>query len=319
MGRHDEEPSAIDAREVALRFGLGEPVDLVGPVARGELGQVWRLTTEQGAWAVKESFGQADPAGALADAGYSDAVRTAGVRIPTVCRTRDGDVLVAAGPRQIRVYGWVDLDPPDRGVDPVAVGELVAAIHRVHHPHSGAVDGWYTDPVGAASWDDLIRRLRTGRAGAADRLAALRDELVALEHVLERPARLPTCHRDLFADNVRTTPSGSLCVIDWENCGPQDPCQELAVVLFEFGCGAGDRVRTLYRAYRAAGGPATVGRRGDFSMLIAQLGHIGELACRAWLEAPDPTQRDHHAARVSEFLDDPLTRDVIDRMLDAVT
>lgn len=165
MGRHDDEPSAIDAREVALRFGLGEPVDLVGPVARGELGQVWRLATEQGDWTVKESFGQADPAGALADAGDQDAVRTAGVRIPTVCRTREGDVLVTSGRRQIRVYGWVDLDPPDRGVDPVAVGELVAAIHRVHHPHSGAVDGWYTDPVGAASWDDLIRRLRTARAG----------------------------------------------------------------------------------------------------------------------------------------------------------
>ena len=39
MGRHDEEPSAIDAREVALRFGLGEPVD---PVA------VWELRGQHG-------------------------------------------------------------------------------------------------------------------------------------------------------------------------------------------------------------------------------------------------------------------------------
>lgn len=173
-----------------------------------------------------------DPAGALADAGYQDAVRTAGFRIPTVCRTRDGDVLVAAGGRQIRVYGWVDLDPPTAASTRWPSGSWWRRSTACTTPHSGAVDGWCTDPVGAASWDDLIRRLRTARAGAADRLAALRDELVALEHVLERPARLQTCHRDLFADNVRTTPSGSLCVIDWENCGPQDPCQELAVVLF---------------------------------------------------------------------------------------
>ena len=41
---------------IAERFSLGDRATLTGPVARGELGQVWRLTTPNGRWAVKEPF-----------------------------------------------------------------------------------------------------------------------------------------------------------------------------------------------------------------------------------------------------------------------
>ena len=47
---------AGDAAEVAGRFSLGEEALLSGPVARGEVGQVWRLTTSLGVFAVKEPF-----------------------------------------------------------------------------------------------------------------------------------------------------------------------------------------------------------------------------------------------------------------------
>ena len=75
-----------------------------------------------------------------------------------------------------------------------------------------------------------------------------------------------------------------MCVIDWENCGLADPSQELALVLFEFGLGNPERARALYGAYLDAGGPGRIDRRGNFSMLIAQLGHIGEDACERWLD-----------------------------------
>ena len=45
-----------DAERVAVCFGLGCDAVISGPVARGELGQVWRIDTSQGRWAVKESF-----------------------------------------------------------------------------------------------------------------------------------------------------------------------------------------------------------------------------------------------------------------------
>ena len=311
--------SDADAREIADRFGLGDHPALTGPVARGELGRVWRLTTTRGAWAVKESFERTSHAEAVDAADHQDAARAAGIPVPALERTADGEVLVDVGTAQVRMYEWVDLADPDRWIDPVAVGRLVAAIHHVDHVGATGVDGWYTDPVGAAAWDDLIRQLGTDGADLAGQLAALRDELVALEAILEPPTQLETCHRDLFADNLRMTTAGPLCVIDWENSGLADPSQELAVVLFEFGCGDAARVRTLYDAYRDAGGPGTIQRRGDFSMLIAQLGHIGALACRDWLDPAQRHDRDRHAGRIAEFVSDPVTRDVIDAMLDAVS
>lgn len=46
----------MDAQVVADAFGLGRAESLSEPVARGELGQVRRLVTQTGAWAVKESL-----------------------------------------------------------------------------------------------------------------------------------------------------------------------------------------------------------------------------------------------------------------------
>jgi len=75
----------------------------------------------------------------------------------------------------------------------------------------------------------------------------------------------------------------------------------------------------LARAYREAGGPATVDRRGHFSMLVAQLGHITEIAATDWLE-PNPRSPDRAAAAawISEVLDEPHTRDLLDGLLAAV-
>jgi aminoglycoside phosphotransferase (APT) family kinase protein len=170
--------------------------------------------------------------------------------------------------------------------------------------------------VGAARWDDLVAELRAAGAPYAQRLAAQRDELVAVEALLEAPSDLQACHRDLFADNVRRTTAGELCVIDWENSGLADPTQELAVVVIEFAGGDIARARTLYDAYRDAGGPGRLLRPGQFSMAIAQLGHLGELACRLWL---DPTQdRARCSARIEEFLGEPITRALIRRILDGL-
>ena len=53
-------------------------------------------------------------------------------------------------------------------------------------------------------------------------------------------------------------------------------------------------------------------RRGHFSMLIAQLGHITQLAASDWLE-PNPCspERSDSAAWISEVLDEPHTRELL--------
>jgi Ser/Thr protein kinase RdoA (MazF antagonist) len=313
LGRH--------ADRIAEAYGCGAGAELRGPLARGEQGEVWRLETRSAVWAVKLLFEQPDLADARADGAYQDAVWAAGVPMPRARHTLDGELLYPLDGSWVRVYDWVDLLEPDPGVDPAAVGALLAAIHGVRSLSSARpVDPWYTEPVGARRWEELMASLDVRGAPFADGLAELRDELVALEQLLAPPRDLQVCHRDLWADNVRATPGGGLCVIDWDNGGLADPSQELAIPLFEFGLGDGARTRALYDAYVAAGGPGRIAGPGDCSMLIAQLGHIAERHCALWLEigAREP-QRTRATRGVDEFLGRPLTRGVIDDLIAAVT
>ena len=85
---------------------------------------------------------------------------------------------------------------------------------------------------------------------------------------------------------------------------------------FEFARSDPGRLRALLGGYHAAGGPARLERRGHFSMLIAQLGHITEIAAQDWLEPNDRTpSRAEAEAWVGEVLDDPHSRRVLDGLL----
>jgi aminoglycoside phosphotransferase (APT) family kinase protein len=309
----------VNATDLAERFALGPAAKLSdGPVARGKQGLVWRLDTADGSWAVKVPFHRISEDEVRVAAEFQEAAYACGVPTPLVRRTIEGQVIADIGGRQVRVYGWVDLRPPDPRLDPMQVGAVVAAIHRVSANDLSLVDPWYHEPVGADRWDQLIEELVEAEAPFAGRLADLRDELVALESWIEPPEMLRTCHRDLWADNVLPTADGGVCVIDWENSGLADPSHELGCVIFEFARADSGRVRALTGAYREAGGPAEMNRRGHFSMLIAQLGHITELAANDWLQpnARSPERADS-AAWIAEVLDEPHTRELLESILKA--
>jgi hypothetical protein len=87
----------------------------------------------------------------------------------------------------------------------------------------------------------------------------------------------------------------------------------------EFARTGPGRVRALTKAYREAGGPATVNRRGHFSMLIAQLGHITQTAATDWL-TPNPRspERADSAAWIGEVLQEPHTRELLETIMAAV-
>lgn len=309
----------VDAVEIADRFALGAaPRISDGPVARGKQGAVWRLDTSDGRWAVKEPFGTSSEDQVRAATEFQEAAHAAGVPTPRVRRTTDGAVLALVSGRQLRVHEWVDLLAPDPLLDPELVGAAVANIHRVATSDPGEIDAWSHEPVGPHRWDELVDQLRAAGAPFAGRLADLRDELVALESWIEAPERLQTCHRDLWADNVRSTRTGGICVLDWEQCGAADPAHELGCVVFEFARTDPGRVRALTAAYDATGGPARLVRRGDFSMLIAQLGHITETAAGDWLNpnVRSPSRADS-AAWISEVFDEPHTRELLDSLLAA--
>lgn len=310
----------MNATDLAERFALGGAARLSDvPVARGKQGLIWRLDTADGRWAVKVPFGQISEDEVRAATEFQEAAYACGVPTPRVRRTTEGRVLADFTGTQARVYEWVDLLPPDTDLDPVAVGAVVAAIHRVPAASSLSLpDPWYHEPVGADRWDQLIGQLLEAGAPFAARLASLRDELVALEFWIEPPEILQTCHRDLWADNVLPAANGGVYVIDWENSGPADPSHELGCVLFEFARDDPGRARALAEAYRQAGGPAHVNRHGHFSMLIAQLGHIAEIAARDWLQpnARSPERADS-AAWIAEVLDEPHTRELLEGIIRA--
>ena len=63
---------------IGRMYGVGDPVDEMVLVARGEQGRVWRLDTDHGAFAIKELIIRQTPADASADAAYQEVVRATG-------------------------------------------------------------------------------------------------------------------------------------------------------------------------------------------------------------------------------------------------
>ena len=307
-----------NAELVAAEYDLGDGATMSGPVARGELGQIWRLESSRGAFAVKEWFEDIPQNELLEGAAFQEAAEAAGVPCPSVLRRRDGSVLLDLAGTTVFVYGWVDLHDRDPKIDAARVGTLVGTLHRVPFQGREPTDPWYTDPIGRDRWDERVRELRERGAPFAEGLAEYHDELVALEALIVPPSNVRTCHRDLWADNLRATPGGELCLIDWDNAGDADPNGELALVLFEYCRGDAVRARALYDAYTEAGGPGRVRGPSDFSMPIAQLNHIGERGCGLWLAAATDTDRDRAASLVDEFVGEPLTRVVIAELLDSI-
>jgi Ser/Thr protein kinase RdoA (MazF antagonist) len=268
-------------------------------------------------YALKETVAPLEEEQAQLAHAFQHTAAKAGVRSPEPILTRDGAVLVRVGAATLRLYRWVEMSGPDRMISAEEVGRCLARLHRSAPPIEARTHPWYSEPVGRDRWEKLTRLLGQQRAPFVDRLAALVDELVAVESVYVEPVDRMLCHRDLFADNVRVVPDGGLVVIDWDNCGAASADQELGMVLLEFGVDE-DRVTRLYDSYCAAGGPGRVTVVSDLTMAAATVGHIGELACRQWLEATDEAARSRAVARVEEFLTEPWTLDVLERVVGVV-
>ena len=308
------------AEPIAEAYDLGSVLEFAGPVARGQQGEVWRLQTDRGDWAVKRSYFAFAAADAQRAGEFQNLARERGVPAPAAMTTRAGHYGYDVAGTLIRVQSWVDVLGPDPMIDPARVGAAVGALHQAVRPAEGRPHEWHTEPIGAVGWDALLAEARRQQAPFAERLAALRGELLDLETLLTPMEPVQTCHLDLWFDNLRATPSGEVCLLDWDNCGPGDPTRELAMVLFDFARTSPERIATLYAAYCDAGGPGRVRTPTDFSLLIAQLGHIGAMQLRRWLDpATSAADRAYALLGIEEFLGDPLERATVDAILAVVT
>lgn len=197
---------------------------------RKAIAAVWQLETDVAMFAVKDVFEPPGEHVARATAQFQDVADATGVLTPSVVRTANGDVFAHVHDAHVRVYRWVDLRGPDLGLDPVQLATIVADIHGLGFAAEGGPDRWYSAPVGAQRWDEIIDALREHAAPFAAELRSLRTELLALEQWITLPGDAQMCQRDLWADNVQATGDGTLCVFDWENSGPADPGARLRAV-----------------------------------------------------------------------------------------
>ncbi len=306
------------AAQVADRFDLGPDARPEVEAVRGEQGQVRRLITARGTYAVQESFGSADsvdPDEAQLSAQFQVACHDAGVACPRPLPDRDGRFLAVIERVPIRVQTWVEVTDADNSIDPVAVGNVLATLHRVVVPAAAPPHGWGTEPVGRTEWRALVKAAKGAGAPFAARLDALTPALLAMEELLTPMVGVQWCHLDLWADNLRLGPDGQACVVDFDNAGAGDPTRELAMVLFEFARTSRDRAERLVSAYVDAGGPGRVTRAQDFGLTIAQLHHILRYQVLGWLAARDPEARARAHAGVAEFVDDPFLPEDVERIL----
>lgn len=287
-------------------------------MARGELGEIRRLETDLGTFAVKRELESSSVDDVETSTAYHRVCWEAGIPTPEPLRATTGGFTAQVEREQVRVYAWADLADPDTALDAAAVGTLVARLHLVRHPWpTSGIDPWFEAPIGRAEWEAGLDASRASGAPFADRLAGLLPALVEIEEILTPMRPVQTCHLDLWADNVRRS-DGRPFVIDFDNAGPGDPSREIAMVVFEFGRGDAERQRTLYDAYLAAGGPGRIRTRADLGLAVAELHHIGHRHVTMWIAARDPEARGRSLAGIDEFLGGPLLLPDVDALLEAL-
>ena len=119
------------AAQVADRFDLGPDARPEVEAARGEQGQVRRVVTARGTFAVKESFDAVDEVEAQRSAEFQVACHDAGVPCPRPLPDVEGRYLAEIEGTPIRVQTWVDVVDADPLLDPRLVGQALARLHAV--------------------------------------------------------------------------------------------------------------------------------------------------------------------------------------------
>ncbi len=305
------------------------------PVARGAMGQIWRLDLGAERYALKELLWRADEESVRSEAAVTAWLAADGIRLPSSVPARDGRFLVRLatdlGGRWLRLYRWVDgapVDPADPGVAD-RVGDLLGRLHAHALAHSlprpaGEPDPWYDTVPGPAVWDELVAAARRQDADwgpvMATRIGRLR-ELATLVTPAPRDQMI-ICHRDLHPDNVLADGSGELVLLDWDDVGPACHDRELAKLLADWHArdGVADAVaveRTL-AAYLAAGGAGRPRDERSFGMLIAcSLNFLQAQASVALDLRAAPENRNYAAGEILDTLARLPTPELIADLLTA--
>lgn len=286
---------------IADAYALGAGTWTLTPVARGALGQIWKLSGNGTSWAVKELLFQEGEPDAGAEAALRDAAEPLDISAPRLMPARTGAHVVRLPEGSwVKLYDWVEgteADPSDPEILSWC-GRTLALLHQAGQGTGGTPGGWYEECPRDADWAALLDRV--GRAGLpwAEELGRFVATTAAeLGHHVSpsAPGDVVTSHLDLRPQNVLVGPGGPV-LLDWDNAGPVSAERELARALYVWSGGndadAG-AARRLVRAYRDAGGRAVVKGVDAFSMLFAtDLNYVHVQAACAVDPTATPEQRD---------------------------
>jgi Ser/Thr protein kinase RdoA (MazF antagonist) len=272
-----DHPAAALARVVSEAFGWSTVSVEAGP--RGATARIWLVRVGSLRYALKEGLGtRPTQATIAAELAFVERAGEAGLRVPRLHVDRSGRRLVPGpGGTWLRLYDWIDTRPADLGAPAtaVALGELLARLHRAAPATPAEADGsvpdpWYEQPPTVADLEAMLAVDAWWAPRLRDRVGSLPDLLAVTSS--SDAARLVLCHRDLHPGNVVVDDAGTLVVLDQDDAGPADPARELARALFDWWSDPApdlDRMRAMYRAYLAAGGPARVREPSDLTMLVS--------------------------------------------------
>lgn len=250
--------AAMSATSVSEAFDLGGSVSDPRPVARGAMGEVFRVDTDRGAFAVKRLFdgpmGDED-----ANVAFQFAAAAAGVSLATPVLTRAGAVVVRVGGEWWRAYEWIDgHHVPNNGAAPVGAAVSVARnlgrLHALGYDFGPNVDGWFQG-VG----DDEVFAALDAAERAGVRVDGARRALPGLAAVSRMQATEDPvgCHNDPDRPNVIVA-GGAAVLVDWDNAGACYAGGEFAGALWHWAFEGSDdptrAVAAMTVAYRDSGG-----------------------------------------------------------------
>ncbi len=336
----DETETASAARQIAAGFCLETPRSLV-TAAQGAMGRVWRLDTESGAFAVKESLWPDDPDSLRTQLELSacvcDQAHDAGVRVPRVRRTEGGSLLLSVygSPggelTPVRVATWIEGKPCDRtlaGRDAAEwLGSTLATLECLPDPPTPPTQpwlgSWFTHAPDTNEWQSLVRRGEREHAAWAPALAHQLTALVELGQLVgSAEDGLTVTHTDLQPANVLVTDDG-YALLDWDDVGSVSRNRTLARAINDWHLHGAeidvDGIRRTVTAYRAGGGMGIVREPRDFGDVIA--GFLNYLRGQADVSLDQSHGRadaQDASNRVVAMLEHPLNLSVVLRLLAVV-
>ncbi|MDH6546642.1 hypothetical protein M2161_008443 [Streptomyces sp. SAI-133] len=312
---------------IADAYGLGAGTWTMTPVARGALGQIWKLSGNGTAWAVKELLFEKDEPDVGAESALRDAAGTLGVSAPRLLPDRTGARVVRLPEGSwTKLYDWVDGTPADPS-DPELLswcGRTLALLHRAGEGATGTPSGWYEECPRDVAWAELLEKAeRAGLPWVRELRAFVATTAAELgRHVSpSAPGDVVTSHLDVRPHNVLVGADGPV-LLDWDNAGPVSAERELARALYVWSGGEDldtEAARRIVRAYRAAGGRAVVKGVDAFSMLFATfLNYVYVQAGCAVDPAVTDEQREFASRETAHLLGCPPDMATVLRLTEAV-